>query len=461
MKEKAGIFILIAIILISITQISAINLEVTAKPISNAYIIDLDKPATFDLTIKNLENDDTFEIYNLIGLNIQPNKSFNLKQSQNKTILIEIVPLEPLKTRKKFFSFEYRIRNSAGEVQKESLVISIINLEDMLAISSKNINPKSESVIFTIENKQNIDLSNVNIKISSAFFDYEVPISLNAKSSKEIIVPLDNDKVKILGAGQYIVNTEITVDDATANLESIIKFLEQADIDTTESSEGIIIRKTNIYKKNLGNIRKDVKITAERNIFSNLFTSTNIPPTTTKITGFSVFYDWKKQLIPNEEINIAITTNWYYPMIIFILLIGLIFLVQKSLSTDLILRKKASFVKTRGGEFALKITLRLKSKKYIEKINVVDKLPPLVNLYHKFGAVPPDKLDHNNRRLEWNIETLGKGEERIYTYIIYSRVGVVGRFELPAARATYEKEGNLKDTTSNRAFYINEPKREE
>ena len=68
------------------------------------------------------------------------------------------------------------------------------------------------------------------------------------------------------------------------------------------------------------------------------------------------------------------------------------------------------------------------------------------------------KIDMKNRRLEWNVESLNKGEERIFTYIIYSKIGVVGRFELPSTRAVYEKEGKVKNTESNRSFFINEPK---
>ena len=54
---------------------------------------------------------------------------------------------------------------------------------------------------------------------------------------------------------------------------------------------------------------------------------------------------------------------------------------------------------------------------------------------------------------------MNKGEERIFTYIIYSKIGVVGKFELPSARAIYEKEGKVKKTESNRSFFINEPKK--
>ena len=152
-------------------------------------------------------------------------------------------------------------------------------------------------------------------------------------------------------------------------------------------------------------------------------------------------------------------SNWFYPIIVILLAIGLFILIKKSIEKDLILRKKVSFVKTKGGQFALKINLRLKAKRFIERINIIDKLPPLVKLYERYGAIPPSKIDLENRRLEYNIEKLNKDEERIFTYIIYSKIGVVGKFELPEAKAIYEKQGKIKRTESNRSFFINEPKK--
>ena len=45
---------------------------------------------------------------------------------------------------------------------------------------------------------------------------------------------------------------------------------------------------------------------------------------------------------------------------------------------------------------------------------------------------------------------------RVFTYIIYSKIGVVGKFELPEAKVIYEKGGKVKETTSNKSFYVNE-----
>ena len=132
-------------------------------------------------------------------------------------------------------------------------------------------------------------------------------------------------------------------------------------------------------------------------------------------------------------------------------------MARKYSVTKLKLIKRTTFVKTKGGEFALKISLVVKAKDFVERIKIVDKLPGMVKLYERYGTITPDKVDEQNKRLEWNIESLDKGEERVFSYIIYSKMGVIGRFELPLARAVFDYKGKLMEMTSNKAVFVNEP----
>ncbi len=451
-------FLILFAILINIASIQAINLDITSKPISNSFIIELNEPAIFDLTIRNLEKDESFEIYSLVGIDITPKEPFEIKSGETRTIRIKLMPQESLKVkRESSFTFEYKIKNSKNEIQKETLSINIVNLGSSLSIIPESIHPNSEKILITVKNNLFFNFKKIDIKITSAFFEYEQAISLKPKEKKELIVQIDKEKLKKLNAGNYLVNSQITVKGKTDSTESQIKFLEKEGIETSESEEGFLIQRTEIIKKNTGNIRKKIKITVSKNILSYLFTTTNIPPTTTKTKDSLRVYTWEKELIPNEELKIIIKTNWFFPIILIIIIIFAIRLIRRSLYTDLELLKKVSFIKTKGGQFALRITIKVKAKRFVERINIIDKLPPLVELYQKFGLIEPNKIDLDNKRLEWNLPSLNKDESRILTYIIYSKIGVVGRFELPEAKAIYEKEGKIKEVSSNRSFYINEP----
>jgi len=292
--------------------------------------------------------------------------------------------------------------------------------------------------------------------LSSVFFDYNGTLSLNALETKDIDIDIDKGKIKGINAGSYLVSAIIEVEAKKVQKEIMLKFLEQEGLDFSESFSGLVKKRQEIVNHNVGNVRKSVVVETNRNLISSLFTSFNIKPSSSSFSGFSRHYSWNKEIVPNEEFKVIIVTNWFYPIFIILLIWGVIYYSRKYVSNDLILNKKVSFVKTKGGQFALKVMLRVKSKRFIERISVVDKLPHLVELYEKFGAVVPDDIDLKNKRLEWGIESLNAGEERVFSYIIYSKIGVIGRFELPHAKAVYEREGKIKEVDSNRCFYIND-----
>ena len=460
MAKKTGLMILLTFMFFtcSLSIISAINLEVSAKPIQNAAITTLKEPAVFELIIRNLGDSDKFEIYSLVGVDITP-ETFSADTGETKKITIKLMPQEAISEKGGFLTFEYKIKDSKNGIQQEKLTMNIISLGEAFAITPESITPQSETIKIEVKNKLNYEFSGIKSKMSSVFFTEENTFSLKSYETKTFEINLNSEKVKTLTAGSYLLNTRITVKSKTEDVESLIKFLEQEGIETTEVKEGILIKREETAKTNVGNTIKIVKVIAKRNIFSYLFTTFNIVPIEITRNGFKVTYTWEKELVPNEKLNVIVKTNWFYPIIVIIFTIVLFVLIRKYVESDLILRKQVSFVRTRGGEFALKISLRIKAKKFIEKINIIDKLPPLVSLYERYGAIAPDKIDLRNKRIEWNVESLNEREERIFTYIIYSKIGVVGKFELPSAKALYEKEGKIKEATSNRSFYINEPKK--
>jgi len=194
----------------------------------------------------------------------------------------------------------------------------------------------------------------------------------------------------------------------------------------------------------------------KKNIISRLFTSFDPEPDLVDRKGFGVYYTWNRAVNPGEELNIVIKTNWLFPFLLIILIIAVVIIVKQYTTSGLIVGKKVNFVRTKGGEFALKVSVILTSKKYVERILLVDRLPALVKIHESFKGEQPSKVDEKNRRIEWNIENLEPGERRIVSYIIYSKIGVLGKFALPPATAVYEENGKIKDSTSNRAFFVGE-----
>lgn len=123
--------------------------------------------------------------------------------------------------------------------------------------------------------------------------------------------------------------------------------------------------------------------------------------------------------------------------------------------TPLALNKKITFVRTKKGEFALKVSLHLKARKHLENIQIIDKIPGIAKLFSGFGR-KPDKVDPKTKRLFWDIQKLSRGEKRVFSYIIYSKMNIIGRFELPAAMAHYQHDNKVKKVTSNKAYFAAE-----
>ncbi|MEK6881713.1 MAG: hypothetical protein AABY22_18985, partial [Nanoarchaeota archaeon] len=294
----------------------------------------------------------------------------------------------------------------------------------------------------------------VDFKFNSEFFKENRKISIGPNEKEYIEIPLDKEKLKTFTAGKYLMNSQVSIGKNIANIESQIKFLESDGIEITENKNGFVIQRNEIIKKNTGNTKQLVSITEEKNFIAYLFTTTNIPPTKVETEGFDKIYNWEKVLDPDEELKVVTRTNWLFPILIVIVIIIGIILTKKYLYDSLELTKRVSFVKTKGGEFALKVSLKVKAKKQLEKIRIIDKLPAVVKLYDKFGMISPDKIDMQSRRIYWNINRLNRNETRIFTYIIYSKLGLFGRLELPEARALYEDEKKSKETTSNKSFYV-------
>jgi len=460
-KKRVVLFFIALLILASLVSMiaSAINLEIEKKAINEVVIKELDNPASFEFTIKNLGEADNFELYSLVGVDVIPKEAFYIGKEGTKKIKVEFKTSENIKKSSGYFTFVYKIKGENTGIQEDRQTIKIITLKEAFELTADNIKTDSENATVYLQIVENFSFSNIEAEFSSVFFKFDETFSLKGFEKKSFTTSLDKEKSKTLMAGSYILDADIKVNNISEKLKSTIKFLEKSGLSVQENKEGFIIQRYEIEKRNEGNLVNLAGITTKKNIISRLFTTFNLQPDQVERKGYNIAYTWQKELRPDESLKVIVKTNWYVPIIVIIAILLIIAFVQIYLTSALILRKKINFVRTRGGEFALKVSINAKARKFVEKINLVDKLPPIVKLYERYGATIPDRIDEKNRRVEWNIESLNKGEDRTFSYIIYSKIGIVGKFELPAVRAVYERNGKIKETQSNKVFFLNEPKK--
>lgn len=450
--KKSLYLILFAFFLLSFSLVSA-SLDIQKEPVNEVLVPEFKNPAVFKFTFKNLGVSDNFTVYNLIGLEIKPTSSFILSSGEESTLTLNFYPTEELLKKFGRISFGYKVKGEQSSVQDDLLPVIIVAFKDMFDIGAYNIALDSESAKIYIKNTQNYQFSEVKARFKSAFFDFEKTLELKPYEKKEFEIPLNKEETKKMLAGTFIITSEIESQGIKSSLENTFKFVEKAGIATEEKKSGIIIKKLTIEKTNEGNVPAVADVTIKKNALSRLLTTFNIEPLKVERKGFSVYYYFQKELRPSEKLTVKSTTNWIFPLILIIAIILSAYLASKYTSSNVIITKKANYMKTVGGEFALKVSLNVRAKTFVEKISVIDRLPSMLKIHERFGIMP-DKIDEKNRRLEWNIDSLQAGEERVFSYIMYNKVGVFGKYEISPATVVFEKDGKPHETQSNTVFFL-------
>ena len=332
----------------------------------------------------------------------------------------------------------------------------IINLEDAVEVGSGDVDPGTNSLEVYIHNKMNFDFEFITAKFSSPFFEFEESFALGSNQRKNFYVDLNKEDFNKIVAGFYTLNVELTSKGKTSEVEGVIKFVEKDIVTTIKKDAGLIISRKIIEKNNEGNTIFSSETVIKKNIVSRLFTSFSPEPDIIEREGLKYYYSWVREIKPGESLKIVVRTNWLIPFLMIFLIVAIVVLAKKFSKRNMNLRKKVTFVRAKGGEFALKVSLFVHAKKYIEKVQIIDRLTALVKIYEKFGGEIPSKVDEANRRIEWEFEKLEEGEIRVISYIIYSKIGVLGKFALPSATAIFQRDGVIKDEESNRAFFMAE-----
>ena len=76
-------------------------------------------------------------------------------------------------------------------------------------------------------------------------------------------------------------------------------------------------------------------------------------------------------------------------------------------------------------------------------------------LPNKFSVVTPNEI--KKRSVVWSFPQMATGEEIMFSYIVYSKINVFGRLEIPAAVATFiDAKDNFRETHSDRIYILSE-----
>ncbi|MEK6915570.1 MAG: hypothetical protein AABW89_03455 [Nanoarchaeota archaeon] len=448
-------YILLFSVLFLISFVSAADLEVIVLEKNEIIITELERTnATFKLSITNNGDSDEFQIYSLVSVAMHPKEFFKINHGETLILDVVAVPFkEIISSKKGIYAFEYQIKGKETGFFKDTLALRIFDVKDAVAVTINDIPLNATKVEMILRNKENIKIDNLKIVAESNFFEFSETFDLDGKQDKvfEIPIILENK----ISAGDYEAEIIYELNDIKSSVILPIRYLETTGISVYESTSGFIIKKTNITKTNEGNVPAVALIDVRKNVLTRLFTVYSDRPTASERRGLFVDYSWEKEMGVGESYTVSITTNYTLPFII-ILLIAIVGLFAKFVVTGKIsVRKSVSLVKTKGGELALKINLRVKSRADLKNVVISDRIPGHAKLFNKFG-IQPHRIDEQSRKIEWDISYLNAGEERMFSYIIYSKINIVGSFELPAASVSFDYDGKREHAFSNKTHFAAE-----
>jgi len=433
------------------------GLELEAEYSTKTLVKEYGSPIVLDLKIINA-TPGVYNLYTLADISLTPAEMFTITENGTFEKEFTILPTKSLDIMG-LYAFTYTLNQRfTGEKFEKQVTLNRVSITDILDIYSDSISPEDESIIIYVENTEDVTLTGLTAEFSSLVFEnFGETFDLGPHEKRAISIPAEKDALKKTKAGVYVITSVFSTPKEEVEIQGNLYLGEKKSLSTFDETSGILILTTTITKKNVGNVVEETSITMRKNFLSRLFTTFNVEPNQIDRDGFAIEYVWIQEKInPSESFTVQAKTNYVLPFFILVFLVLFFVGLKRFNETKIEVEKSVVPVKTKRGEFALRVTLSLTARKMVENVTLIDKVPAIVKIYNKFGTVKPDKIDASSRRLHWHIGDLDAGESRSYSYVVYSKVGIVGKFSLPSATAVYEKDGQIHEVGSNKVFFMNE-----
>jgi len=459
--KRVWLFLILVSFLLSLSFVSAINLDISKTTLNKVVVKELSLPAVFDLNITNNGEGDYFTIDTLLNIMIYPRGPYLIFGGENKIVNVRIFPKESEKSRYSGdWSFRYFIKGEGTGIQEDNLVIRIVALKDVVNVETpSSVNINDNTLTLKVKNSENLTL-NVDLDADSTLLSYKTNFTLNPLATQDIVIPLDAEKLS-KEAGTYNLKVTLTVNNE-ADIDFVRDLILESNVQITSFQEiksSTFVEKIISSKKNDGNTPTTVIITSNRSMIQSLITSFNIKPDTVNKEGGVYIYQWERKINPGEILIVETKTNYAWPWIVLLILLACYVVFRIVTRKEIIIRKKALRVKTKGGQFAAKVIVFVKNKSgEASNVKVIESIPPFTELLQdRFGTIKPAEV--RKHTIIWDIPYLAKKEELMLSYIVYSKVSILGQLEVAPAIVTYKTaKGMMKESRSNSIFILAEEK---
>jgi len=438
--------------------------ETTIKDeaVNNVIVKELSNSALFNVNVTNGDSFyDSFSIDTLLDVEMDPKNLGSVAPGETKIFEVKVTPSAGMRERESGeLSFEYYVKGNQAEAVKNTMMINIIPFSQLMDITlPPSVESEDTTFVLGLMLKENAELDAI-ISIESELVSEEVEVVLSNENQE---LTLDLKDLTDMKAGVYETTFNFAFGNETIVLTKDLVLGSIVNVDTNEEKKGMFLSKEiMVTKTNNGNSAVKVTISMTKSVLGSLFTSFSGSPTTKKVGG-KYLYEWSEELNPGESISARMKTNYWIPFIILILILIAVVVFKVVTTPQVKIIKKAIRVRTKSGIFAAKVVVYLKNTgTQINNVKIIERLPAFTEvLKDKFGVLTPSEI--KKRSVIWDFEKLAAGEEIMFSYVIYSKINVFGKLEVPSAVVTYrDNKDEFKENISNKAYILSpEEKRKE
>ncbi|MBU2590361.1 MAG: hypothetical protein KKB39_06390 [Nanoarchaeota archaeon] len=395
---------------------------------------------------------------------VQPNR-IELSGKEKKNINVTIKFKRKVPTGESYSTFiKIMPVGKPEESIKHTLVTRVVQPEEILTTTvnlPEKVNPgKKLEIDLNLENNLNVLLSEIEVYAASELFEKRESYKLLPLQIRE--ETLEVEVPESAKPGNYDLNLRVYYDNQLVSKESLTFRVSTVSDVVVKTEEGKSFLKSweKVTLTNLGNAAVEQIYDKELGFWQRMFASYSPEPTYTDSDGAH----WRFSLAPNKEYNITTVVNFRTSLWIIIVIVSFGLFAYFSLTRGVSIKKEIINLKTdKEGKSEIRIMVHVKnrSSKQLKQVALIEVLPHHLHPKPHFGTLKPDRIQKGSQgiRLMWEIPAIDKHEERIITYNIETKVGVLGEVTLPTAMLRYKnKAGKILSSQSNPLKFLSGPK---
>ncbi|OYT41256.1 hypothetical protein B6U80_01720 [Candidatus Pacearchaeota archaeon ex4484_26] len=427
---KTKIIILALALFFLLPLASALGFNVAIEPVKDH--ITENQVAVFNLQIENNGGSDRFEIFTFNTDFVFPEIVMPITSGESKSKQIKFFPQVK---RSGIYEVTLFVKSqTTGEIKETKARIRLFTFEDALwiKVEPELLHVQDKKIDFVVKNIADVTLDSIKIHTESPIFSKDFTFSLGPRQKKKFQVDVDLSKAE---GGVHHIQTKVYDEGKLAFEKQVPYNLELIyDFQQSKSLTGFLIRQKKFTFENKGNTREEIDLKENSTILEKIFSYFSERPLFTTEAG-AVKADWKVEVGPYEKKEIIVKTNYLLPLILLALVIvGFAFTINYQ-SRGILVTKTASRAKSNKGT-AFKVAIKVKNRKEaVRDVRVRDFLPKGLKVHEKFDFVKPNKIESNY--LEWHLPLMHGGEERVFTYYLYTEDEFSGALLLPHTVVNY------------------------